>query len=115
MTERGTTREGEPTEPQRGAALDAIPGSAKRLAEGWQRRFVVDSSRLVEMTRLYQSLGYETVADPVRPEDLSGEASPGTADPPPDGADSRCQDCRLVIMRWLHVLYTRPARAARGD
>ena len=77
-------------------------GHAARIAAGWQRRFVVEPTRAIEMARLYQALGFETAVEPVLPEDLrAGEA---------DGAmNDRCADCRLITLRWLQVLYTRPA------
>ena len=104
-------------DPQSGPSTQAPEaGHAARISAGWQRRFVVDQTRVVEMVRLYQALGYETALDPVRPEDLpadeAGEAAGGesTADAP----DPRCADCRLVTLRWLHVLYTRPAHTPGG-
>jgi hypothetical protein len=105
----------DPLPAARGLADEPDAGSAARKAAGWQRRFVVDSSRMVEMVRLYQSLGYETAVDPIGPEDLP-------PDPPGDqtadalvSPDPRCGECRLVTLRWLHVIYTRAARTPRGE
>lgn len=98
-----------------GLAEDRIATSAARIAAGWQRRFVVDQSRVVEMVRLYQALGYEAAVDPVRPEDLADDAAGDPEARAPQTADRRCHDCRLVTLRWLHVIYTRPARSPRTD
>jgi hypothetical protein len=64
----------------------------KRLAAGWERRFVTDASRIDEMVQLYEELGYEVVADPIRTEDL----------------DEDCEDCQLLALRQFRMLYTRP-------
>jgi hypothetical protein len=98
----------------RGDAGEAYPGSAERIAAGWQRRFVVDSSRVTEMVRLYRALGYETAVDPILPDDLRDEPADGGGEAP-DRIDDRCRDCRLVTMGWLHILYTRAAPPARAD
>jgi hypothetical protein len=95
------------------------PRHTARLAEGWQRRFVVDQTRLVEMVRLYQELGYETAVDPFAPEEPTGEPAEEPATgvggaAAGDRPDPRCGDCRLVTMHWLHVLYTRPVRTPRA-
>jgi len=90
---------------------ERVATRAERIAAGWQRRFVVDPSRVVDMVRLYQELGYETAVDPIRPEDLPSDEMAGEAS---DRVDPRCGDCRLVTMRWLHVIYTRPARPTRA-
>jgi hypothetical protein len=65
----------------------------KRLAEGWERRFVAEATRAAEMAELYRSLGYEVAADPVRPEDVGEE----------------CGECRLVAALRFTVIYTRRA------
>jgi hypothetical protein len=69
-----------------------------RIAGGWERRFVVEGARAAEMIDLYRSLGYETAADPVRPDDL--------------GAD--CDGCRLIALLRLTAIYTRRGPAPRG-
>jgi hypothetical protein len=98
-----------------GITEDPIPTSAARIAAGWQRRFVVDQTRVVEMVRLYQALGYETAVDPVRPEDLADDPAGDPEARAPRAADAGCHDCRLVTLRWLHVIYTRPARSLRAN
>lgn len=67
-----------------------------RLAAGWERRFIIESARAGEMVALYESLGYEVVADPIKAEDVSGD----------------CEDCQLVIRLGFVMLYTR--RPGRG-
>lgn len=66
-------------------------GDPERLAEGWERRFIADPGRAREAIELYTQLGYEVLADPVRPEDL-GEG---------------CEDCVLVAALRFQVIYTR--------
>lgn len=73
-----------------------------RLARGWTPRFVTDRARMLEMVKLYESLGYETAVDPVRADQVSEETQPG------------CRECRLVAAGWLHLIYTRPANASAG-
>ena len=67
----------------------------KRLAAGWERRFVTDAGRIVEVVQLYEELGFEVAADPIRTDDLGDD----------------CEDCHLVALRQFRMLYTRP----KGD
>ena len=62
-----------------------------RAAGGWERRFVADAERAAEAVRLYEELGYEVCADPLRPDDLTGE----------------CEDCRLLMLLQFKTIYTR--------
>ncbi|HET9251993.1 MAG TPA: hypothetical protein VFP58_07755 [Candidatus Eisenbacteria bacterium] len=62
-----------------------------RLAEGWEPRFVVEARRVPEYVDLYASLGFEVVADPVRPDPLA----------------AGCGDCRIAILLDFRVIYTR--------
>jgi hypothetical protein len=62
-----------------------------RLAEGWERRFVVEARRAEEYVRLYESIGYEVAADPVRREQV----------------DEDCDDCRVVLLLDFRTIYTR--------
>jgi hypothetical protein len=70
----------------------------RRIADGWQARFVADGARADEAVRLYRELGFEVAADPIAPEHLS-----------PD-----CGDCRVVIALRFQMIYTRrPQRPGR--
>jgi hypothetical protein len=62
-----------------------------RVADGWERRFITDATRTPEVVALYESLGFEVVADPIRREDF------------PDG----CDDCQLVALMGFRTIYTR--------
>jgi len=62
-----------------------------RLADGWERRFVADAKRAAEAVELYESLGFEVVADPVRPEEM-GE---------------QCDTCRVLVFMRFRTIYTR--------
>lgn len=68
----------------------------RRVAEGWERRFITDGRRAEELTALYRELGFEVCADPVRPEEVGGE---------------ECEDCRLITMLDFRTIYTRRPRA----
>jgi hypothetical protein len=70
------------------------PPNAKLAAEGWQRRFMADGTRLAEYLELYTSLGYEVHTETVQPEEIGPE----------------CTDCRLVVCRQFVTLYTRSRR-----
>ena len=41
--------------------------------------------------RLYEELGFEVCADPLKPEDLAGE----------------CEDCQLLMLLQFKTIYTR--------
>jgi hypothetical protein len=86
------------TEARRALAEARIAPDPARLAAGWERRFVTDSSRVAEMVRLYEELGWEAVADPIRPEQLVGD----------------CDDCRVAAQLRFVTIYTRPRRAPAG-
>jgi len=66
-----------------------------RLAAGWERRFITDAGRAEELTALYQELGFEVAADPVRAEDLGDD----------------CEDCRLITLLQFRTIYTRRPRS----
>ncbi len=70
------------------AQLESDPA---RVADGWERRFVADGRRAEEMMELYRQLGFEVVADPIRPEHLSDD----------------CQDCKLLMLLEFKMIYTR--------
>ncbi len=44
--------------------LDAKSRRAQLEAEGWQRQFTADPTRLQEMVDLYESLGFEVCLEP---------------------------------------------------
>jgi hypothetical protein len=88
-------------------ALDWLEASARRvltedqlaadpalLAEGWERRFVADARRAKEASELYQQLGFEVRAEPLRPTDLGDD----------------CEDCKLVVVFQFQTIYTRRKR-----
>lgn len=68
-----------------------LEGDPRRLAEGWERRFMADGRRAEEAIALYEELGYEVCADPVRREDLGDD----------------CDDCQLVALLKFVTIYTR--------
>jgi hypothetical protein len=68
-----------------------LEGDPQRLADGWERRFIADRQRAEEMTALYEELGFEVAADPIRPEDM----------------DDDCEDCQLLAKLQFQMIYTR--------
>ena len=76
-----------------------VQANPARDAEGWERRFLADATRAAEAIALYEALGYETCADPIRREDLTGD----------------CDDCQLVMLLHYRMIYTRrPPAAGHG-
>jgi hypothetical protein len=61
------------------------------VAEGWQRRFMADPTRIKEALQLYTDLGYEVRLEAVQPAELS----------------LACGDCRLATCRAYQTIYTR--------
>lgn len=62
-----------------------------RIAAGWERRFVADAARAAEAVELYERLGFEAVADPLR----TGEMG------------EQCEECQLVALLRFRTVYTR--------
>ncbi|HEX7078160.1 MAG TPA: hypothetical protein VF363_07055 [Candidatus Eisenbacteria bacterium] len=88
----------------RGEALRAhaesrIRSDPARIADGWERRFVVEARRVEEYVRLYESAGFEVAADPVRA----------------DQAEEACGDCRVVLALQFRVVYTRRKAGPEPD
>ena len=75
-----------------------ISADPERLAAGWARRFVVEARRAPEYVDLYDSLGLEVCADPVRREQVADE----------------CDDCRIAILLEFRTIYTRRRGPAGG-
>ncbi|UCE18736.1 MAG: hypothetical protein JSV84_18155 [Gemmatimonadota bacterium] len=42
---------------------------------GWESRSIADEPRVRELVDLYESLGFETHIEPVRPEEMVGECT----------------------------------------
>ena len=61
------------------------------MADGWERRFIADGERAREAMELYEELGYEVCADPLRPEDMAND----------------CEDCKLLMLLQFKTIYTR--------
>lgn len=70
------------------AELSADPAL---VAEGWERRFVTDGRRATEAVDLYEELGYEVRAEPVKQEQLEND----------------CEDCQLIVLMQFKTIYTR--------
>jgi len=80
-----------------GSTLDRVlsPGQLQAdpelLAQGWERRFTADAQRAKEAMELYDKLGFEVRAEPVRPEEL----------------DDDCGECGTVVSFHFLAIYTR--------
>ncbi|MEJ2216230.1 MAG: hypothetical protein P8099_06405 [Gemmatimonadota bacterium] len=79
------------TEAHRVLSENMLQPDPARVADGWERRFITDGTRAEEVIALYEELGYEVCADPVRPEELRNE----------------CDACRLVALLRFQTIYTR--------
>ncbi len=79
------------SEARRALSASQIEADPVRLAEGWSRRFIIEGARVEEMIRLYEGLGYEVCADPIRGETVSND----------------CVDCQLVMALDFKMIYTR--------
>jgi hypothetical protein len=75
----------------RAQAETQIRSDPDRVADGWERRFVVEGRRAAEYLELYSSLGFDVVADPVQREQVGDE----------------CDDCRLALLLEFRTIYTR--------
>lgn len=86
-------------EAKRALEESEVRADPTRIAEGWERRFLADATRAAEAIALYEALGYQTRADPIRRDDLTGE----------------CDDCQLVMLLHYRMIYTRrPPAAGHG-
>ena len=79
------------SEAKRALSAAQIEADPARLADGWTRRFIIEGARVPEMIRLYEEVGYEVCADPIRGESVSDE----------------CEDCRLALTLDFRMIYTR--------
>jgi hypothetical protein len=68
-----------------------VTDAVDRAAAGWERRFIAEGRRVEEAVALYESLGFEVVADPPPAQDL------------PPG----CGDCQVVVALQFKTIYTR--------
>lgn len=61
------------------------------VAEGWNRRFIANFMRAAEAIELYEKLGFEVRAEPVKPREAGAE----------------CEDCTVAIALQFSSIYTR--------
>jgi hypothetical protein len=61
------------------------------VADGWERRFIADGRRAKEAVALYEELGFEVRAEPVRTDEMGDD----------------CEDCQLLIALAFKTIYTR--------
>jgi hypothetical protein len=66
---------------------------AALVADGWQRRFTADETRIKEITELYEQLGYEVRVEPVAAAELQDD----------------CHGCLTSRALRLCTIYTRKA------
>lgn len=70
---------------------DLLHADPALIALGWVRRFTTDEQRANEAVELYEKLGYEVRAEPVRSDEL----------------DHGCGDCRTMVAFHFLAIYTR--------
>ena len=78
-------------EARRARFEEQVRANPERIADGWERRFIADPDRAKEAVELYSQLGFQVVADPIRPEDLGDD----------------CESCELLARMRFAVIYTR--------
>lgn len=78
-------------EARRARFEEQVRTNPARVADGWERRFIADPDRAEEAVELYSQLGFEVVADPIRPDDLGDD----------------CESCELLARMRFTVIYTR--------
>lgn len=61
------------------------------VAQGWERRFVTDAARMDEVVALYQDLGYDVRAEPMRHTEFN----------------EQCNECELANLLRFRTIYTR--------
>ncbi len=83
----------------RAEAESRIQPDPARVADGWERRFVIERARAADLVALYEASGYEVAVDAVAPELLEDE----------------CVDCRLVLHLAYVQVYTRRGRIRPMD
>lgn len=81
----------EPVEPDRRAATGLEAADPALLADGWERRFVIEGRRASEFAEVYRQAGLEVRLEPLTPSRL------------PEG----CTDCQLVLLLEFRTVYTR--------
>jgi hypothetical protein len=81
---------------QRAASGERLGPDPARIAAGWTQRFATDWRRAADAVALYERLGFEVCADPVRPDQL----------------EEPCHQCWLASRLGLVMIYTRKAGAA---
>jgi len=74
------------------------PADPALVAAGWMRRFITDIRRVPELLELYEQLGYEARAEPLRPDELGDD----------------CRDCQLAALSFRSV-YTRRPDVAKSE
>lgn len=72
-------------------STDTISPDPELIAQGWERRFVADGSRVKEMSDLYKEMGLEVRMEPVKKDQMA----------------VKCEDCHIHMMLNFKTIYTR--------
>lgn len=72
-------------------SADEIKPDPILIADGWQRRFVADGTRLKEMADLYSEMGLDVRVEPVRQDQMA----------------DKCDDCQVHMIMHFSTIYTR--------
>jgi hypothetical protein len=84
------------TEAQRVLSEAQLAADPARTAAGWERRFVIESPRVAELTSLYEQLGFEVAVDPIQ-----GSVPVSTS------AEEGCAECPVAAALQFCMVYTR--------
>lgn len=77
------------------AKMAEIKSHIKELsANNWERRSIVDDSRLSELVEIYESLGFEVHLEPVTPEVM-------------ELLNGECNTCYIKNQERFKIIYTR--------
>ena len=75
-----------------------LKGDGALLAEGWERRSILDEPRLSEVVEMYRDLGFEVKVVDLKPEMLAG-----------------CDTCIVGPTETYKVVYTRGGPTVAGE
>ena len=72
-------------------STETISPDPELIADGWERRFVADGSRVKEALDLYTEMGLDTRAEPVKQDQMA----------------EKCEGCHIHMMLNFKTIYTR--------
>jgi len=67
-----------------------MPDMVKIINEGWEKRSTTDESRLSELVKMYEEIGFEVLLSPFDPDEEPG-----------------CSECMKISPQQYRTIYTR--------